>query len=55
MTPAKCPACQGPHSALDGDCPRRLEVKEMATIKYEQRLASLAGAGSTENPPPAGR
>jgi len=42
MTPAKWPACGGPHSALDNNCLEKLRVKEAAKIKYDLQMASLA-------------
>jgi len=51
MTPAKCPACGGPHSALDNNCPEKLRVKEAAKKKYDLRMASLAGNSRTERTP----
>jgi len=48
MTPAKYPACGGPHSAPDNSCPEKLRVKEAAKKKYDLWMASLAGNRRTE-------
>jgi len=51
MTPAKCSACGGPHSALENNCPEKLRVKEAAKKKYDLQMASLAGSSRTEQTP----
>jgi len=51
MTPAKCPACGGLHTALDNNCPEKLRVKESAKKKYDLWMASLAGNSRTEQTP----
>jgi len=48
MTPLKCPAWDGPHSANDKECQEKIRVKEEAQRKYNQRMGSLADAGKME-------
>jgi len=42
MTPAKCLACGGSHSAKDKECPEKVRVKEEAQKNYDRRMAPLA-------------
>ena len=48
MTPLKSPACEGPHSAKDKECPEKVRVKEEAQRKYDQQMASLADVGNMD-------
>jgi hypothetical protein len=47
ITPAKCPACDGPHSALDSQCPAKIAAKAKATQIFDRKRQS-SGAGEMD-------